>query len=153
MADNFSIFLDTVSGNDREFVSALNEYILSCGGTFKLKEAKSGYVVSYVRPDGKTLLNYDMRKSGIKVRLYAAHIGQYQELLGSAPDKVKKDIIKASDCKKLNGLDCSPSCSGGYMFEMDGVLYKKCKSMAFMPALCCENYGFIRSIVENEMKY
>lgn len=153
MADNFSIFLDTVSDNDREFVSALNEYILSCGGTFKLKEAKSGYVVSYVRPDGKTLLNYVMRKSGIKVRLYAAHIGQYQGLLESAPEKVKNDIIKASDCKKLNGLDCSPNCSGGYMFEMDGVLYKKCRSMAFMPALCCENYGFIRSIVENEMKF
>ena len=33
------------------------------------------------------------------------------------------------------GKTCSPTCPTGYTFVMDGVEYKKCRSMAFLPTL------------------
>ena len=38
---------------------------------------------------------------------------------------MKADIRKSGDCKKLSGLNCSPTCSGGYQFTMDGEELKK----------------------------
>ena len=90
-----------------------------------------------------TLLNYVFRKTGVKVRIYAAGIGEYSGILSDFPDHMKKDIIKAGDCKKLSGLKCTPTCTGGYAFRMDDTDYKKCKNMAFFHSLMafaiCQN--------------
>lgn len=82
--------------------------------------------------------------------MYAAHIGIYQQILDALPDVMKKEIIKATDCKKLNGQDCTPNCSGGYMFHMDGAEYKKCRSMAFLHALNSESCGYVKQLIELE---
>lgn len=153
MADTFEMFLETADETEKDFISEIHGYLTEKGCKCSVKTAKSGYVVSYIRENGKTLANYVMRKSGIKMRLYCPNIGSYQAVPGDISPKLKKDIIKATDCKKLNGMECSPNCSGGYMFEMDGELYKKCRSMAFMPAVCRENYDFIRIMLENELAF
>ena len=115
----------------------------------EIKEAKSGPLVSY-KKDKKTLLNYVCRKTGVKIRLYAANVGHYEHFLDTLPDKMKTEILKATDCKKLNGLSCSPSCPGGYVFNLDGSIYKKCRSMAFLHTLSTDSCGYITKFIELE---
>lgn len=54
------------------------------------------------------------------MRIYTENIGKHSEILSDFPDNMKSDILKAGDCKKLNGLTCSPTCTAGYCFVMNG---------------------------------
>ena len=67
--------------------------------------------------------------------------------------KYEQWIVNAGECKKLNGLKCSPTCTGGYSFQMDGASYKKCKNMAFFYTLEERNFSAIRKIVEAEINH
>ncbi|MDE6727532.1 MAG: hypothetical protein K2J80_06285 [Oscillospiraceae bacterium] len=149
---DFDAFLQSVEESNRDFVSQLHEFLSEKGCKCDIKEAKSGFVVSYIR-NKKTLMNYVQRKTGTKARIYAANIGSYQELLNMLPQKIKSDIVKAPPCKRL--LDpsaCNPKCSMGYTFEMDGVIYKKCRNNAFLIPLCEDNNPFVRKFLEKELE-
>lgn len=152
MDETFKLFLNDIPFECQEFVLELDKYLTEKGSKRTIKTAKSGFVTSYSSPkSGKALLNYVFRKNGVKMRIYAAGIGEYSEILSDLPDNMKKDIIKAGDCKKLNGLNYSPTCTGGYSFPMDGVAYKKCKNMAFFHSLEEQNFAAIRKLVESEI--
>lgn len=147
----FEEFLQSVEEPNRDFVSQLHEFLLENGCECNIKQAKSGFVVSYVR-NKITLMNYVQRKTGTKARIYAANIGSYQEILNTLPPKIKSDIAKAPPCKRL--LDpsaCNPKCSMGYTFTMDGKEYKKCRISAFMFSLSEDNNGFVRKFLEKEL--
>lgn len=72
----------------------------------------------------------------MKLRIYPEHIQEYQIFLDSLPEKMKKEIKKASVCKRLiNPNDCNP----------------KCRYMAFQPTLSEENNPFIKQFLEYEL--
>ena len=77
--------------------------------------------------------------------------GEHLDFLSDLPQNMKADIRKAGDCKKLNGLNCSPTCSGGYAFTMDGEEFQKCKNMAFFHSLTEENYDAIMKLIRSEL--
>lgn len=150
---DFGEFLKTVEEGNRGFVSELNDFLLENGCECKIKTAKSGYVVSYLRGDNnKTLLNFVMRKSGTQARIYAAHSGEYGDFLDTLPEKVKSKTKKSVDCRKLTGAGDDPHCTGGYEFTMDGEVYKKCRNNAFLIPLSEENNTFIREFLERELR-
>lgn len=149
---DFKEFLETVEESNRDFVSELNDFLLENGCECKLKTAKSGFVVSYIRGDNKkTLLNFVMRKSGTQARIYAVHSGEYGDFLDTLPEKVKSKAKKSPDCRKLNGTGDDPHCTGGYEFTMDGEIYRKCRNNAFLIPLSEENNPFIRQFLEKEL--
>ncbi len=144
-------FLQSVEEQNRDFVSQLHKFLTESGCKCDIKEAKSGFMVSYIK-DKKTLLNFVRRKTGTKIRIYAAHAGDYPELLNALPPKMKAGIVKAAPCKRL--LDpsaCNPKCTMGYTFTLDGEVFKKCRITAFMFSLSEENNGFIRQFLEKEL--
>lgn len=148
---DFEDFLQSVGESNRAFVAELHGFLTKNGCKCDIKEAKSGFVVSYIKSK-KTLMNYVQRKTGTKARIYAANIGSYQEILNTLPPKIKADIIKAPPCKRLlDPTACNPKCSMGYTFIMDGEEYKKCRNSAFMFALSEENNTFIRKFLEKEL--
>lgn len=153
MDEKFNLFMETVDGPSRDFVSQINGFLTEKGCTCDIKNAKSGYVVSYLLSGSKrTLATFISRKSGMKLRIYPEHIREYQAFLDTLPDKAKKDIKKASICKRLvNPDDCNPKCVMGYSFHMDGEPYQKCRYMAFQITLSEENNPFIRQFLENEL--
>lgn len=153
MEENFELFINTVDASFVDFVRTLHKNLSAQGCSFQLKTAKSGYVASYLLPGTKrTLSNYVSRKSGMKIRMYLEHIGDYQELLTDLPDKMKEEIAKASVCKRLlDPADCNPKCKMGYQFVMDSAAYQKCRNMAFMPSLSGENNPHIQTLLEREI--
>lgn len=153
MENKFNLFLESVNIDNQNFVKELNDYLLSQKCQCEIKSAKSGYVVSYLLPDTKkTLANFVFRKSGIKLRIYADHVSSYQTFLNQLPEKMKKEIRKASVCKRLiNPDDCNPKCAMGYTFSLDEETYQKCRFMAFMPTLNNENNPYIFQFIKNEL--
>lgn len=155
MEEKFDSFMATVDERFRGFVNQIHDYLTEQGCRCEIKTARSGYVVSYrLEKTKRTLATFVCRKTGMKLRIYPEHIRAYQGFLNALPDRMKKDIQKASVCKRLvNPDDCNPKCMMGYTFEMDGVQYQKCRYMAFMPALSKENDPYIRQFLENELEY
>lgn len=153
MDDSFEMFLETVDDGSRDFIAEINDFLTGRGCRCDIKTAKSGYVVSYVSPTSKkTLANFVSRKTGMKIRIYAEHIDEYEELLDTLSPKLKKEIAKASACKRL--LDpsaCNSRCPMGYTFTLDGELFKKCRYMAFMLTLSGENDPYIKRFLDREL--
>ena len=155
MTNTYEDFLQTVSEDNKDFVAKMHEVFMENGCKVEVKEAKQGYVASYsYRNDKKkiALLNYVFRKSGMMVRIYARHIAMYQNILDAFPEKMKKEMIKALDCKRLNGIsECSPTCTAGYDYRMDGVNYKKCKNGAFFWLVNADSRAFIEQMIIKEV--
>ncbi len=153
MDEKFNLFLNEIPFECQDFVLELDEYLTKKGSKRTVKTAKSGFVASYSHPKSdKALLNYVFRKTGVKIRIYAAGIAGYSDILADFPDNMKKEIIKGVDCKKLNGLNCSPTCTAGYSFVMDGVQYKKCKNTAFFHSLEKNNFSAVKKLIEAEIE-
>ncbi len=132
MSAAFDDFKQSLKPAEQAGVQALHEALLNQGCQAEIKEAKSGYTVSYLKPDRKTLANFVCRKSGVKLRLYPESISRYEAFLSTLPEAMKKAIRKASVCKRLiDPDDCNPRCQTGYTFTMDGELFQKCRYMAF----------------------
>ena len=154
MDEKFSGFMETVGGDLRSFVNQIDEYLTANDCKRDIKLQKSGYVVSYVLKSSKrTLATFVSRKTGIKLRIYPEHIQEYEGFLNTLPEKVKREIKKASACKRLiNPDDCNPKCVMGYTFVLDGEQYQKCRYMAFQPTLSEENNPYIRQFLEKELR-
>ena len=154
MNEKFNIFLETVDERFRSFVKQINEYLTGSGCKCDIKLQKSGYIVSYVLNSGKrTLATFVPRKTGMKLRIYPEYIREYQSFLDTLPEKAKKEIKKASVCKRLiNPDDCNPKCMMGYTFVLDGGQYQKCRYMAFQFTLSEENNPYIRQFLEKELR-
>ena len=153
MDEKFNMFMETVDERFRSFVNQINEYLIENGCKCDIKLQKSGYVVSYVLSSKRTLATFVSRKTGMKLRIYPEHIREYQNFLDTLPEKVKKEIKKASICKRLaNPDDCNPKCVKGYTFALDGEQYQKCRYMAFQPTLSEENNPYIKQFLEKELQ-
>ena len=153
MDDKFSKFMETVDGRFCSFVKQIDEYLTAMGCKCGIKLQKSGYVVSYMLSGSKrTLATFVSRKTGMRLRIYPEHIQEYQGFLDTLPEKMKKEIKKASPCKRLiNPDDCNPKCVMGYTFTLDGEHYQKCRYMAFQPTLSEENNPYIKQFLEKEL--
>lgn len=152
MDEKFVMFLNDIPASLQGFVLELDAFLISKGCKREIKVAKSGFVSSYIDlSTKKTLLNYVFRKTGVKMRIYAAKVANYDSILDDFPTKMKKEIIKAGDCKKLTGATCSPTCPAGYTFVMDGTENKKCRSTAFFHDLNEESSKYIWNLIESEV--
>lgn len=153
MDEMFMHFLQDIPAEYQSIVMELDEYLISKGSKRTIKTAKSGFVTSYSSPtSGRALLNYVFRKGGVKMRIYAEHIGEHPEVLNCLPDNMKSDIKKAGDCKKLTGFTCTPTCTAGYTFVMDSQEYRKCRNMAFFRSLTAGNMEHILKLIKAEIE-
>ena len=149
---SFEDFIITVDSKFVEFITELHNELISLGCKIEVKEAKSGFVVSYLY-NKKTLVNYVFRKKGIIARIYGSHIADYMEVLDTFPSELIKGIEDASVCKRLiNPNDCNSKCSMGYDFIMQGKRYQKCRSNAFMFLLSNQNNPFIKTFLKKELE-
>lgn len=148
----FMMFVNDVDASMQGYVLELDQFLLSKGCKREIKSSKSGFVTSYLKEStGKTLLNYVFRKTGVKMRVYAAGVQRYEAILNDFPDQMKKNIIKAGDCKKLTGGTCSPTCPAGYTFIMDGTEYRKCRNTAFFFDLNEQTGKYLWNLLESEL--
>lgn len=144
---SFENFLQAAGQTHAPFIHEMHALMADC--TCDIKQAKSGYVVSYAKEGA--LLNYVFRKKGPLIRLYAQHVPEYMEILQTWPQAMKENIKKATSCKKLLGQTCSPTCKGGYDFILDGQRQQKCRSTCFLIALSEESNPYLKQLLQQEL--
>lgn len=154
-SEQYYEFLDTVDDVNKKSVDEITDLFLKHNCKIEIKDAKSGFVVSYVLCDVKrTVANFVFRKSGLKLRIYPEHIHQYEDFLNSLPESMKREIRKATVCKRLIDPNaCNPRCKKGYDFVMDRERYQKCRNTAFLHDLNSESSPFILMFLEKEFRY
>ena len=156
MEQAFQDFLMSVPAEEQAFVVDLDALLKEHQYEYSIQTAKNGYMVSYFKKVAKkkmTLINFVFRKTGVKIRIYAGNVAKYQSFLDTLPEKMKAEIVKAGDCKRLfDPTACNSRCQMGFAFVMDGAEYKKCRNMAFMPTLCEENDKYIKDFLCYELK-
>lgn len=150
--NNYDRFL-TITGTSKPYVETINDFLLSNNCKREIKATKSGFTVSYfLLNQTKTLATFVCRKTGIKLRIYPQLLNEYVEFLDTLPTKMKKEIAKASTCKRLlNPNDCNPKCAMGYDFIMDNERYQKCRYMAFMLTVNEESVSYIIHFLRYEL--
>lgn len=150
----FSDFLNTVPQENTAFVKDINDFLLANDCAASIKEAKSGYVVSYSYvPEKKVMFNYVFRKSGLMIRLYLDNIQQYMEVLDTMPQQMKDLAAKASPCKRmLDPTACNSRCLMGFDFIMDGTRYQNCRNGAFMFPVTKETKPTIETLLRKELE-
>lgn len=146
----FHDFLASVDAENQGFVNELHDALTARGCKIDVKQAKSGYVVSYILHK-KTVANYVFRKKGLLARIYAAHISEYMEILDAFPNTMTKTIQEAPICKRLvDPSACNPKCAMGYDFILKGQRMQKCCNSAFMFFLNEESRPFVKSLLLHE---
>ena len=149
----FEDFIGTVDSGSRDFVRALHGIFTEHGCKLEIKEAKSGYVVSYLL-NRKTVMNYVFRRKGLLARIYAGHIAGYMELLESLPVALTAQLRAAPDCKRLlNTAACNSKCAMGYDFILQDPRLQKCRYSAFLIPVCEENNPTIEALLTRELAF
>lgn len=136
-----------------EFVTNLHDFLIGRSCAVAIKEAKSGYVASYIHtPSKQTIANYVFRKKGPMLRIYADHIASYMEILSGWSDAMKDTVRKAGPCKRLlDPTACNPRCPMGFDFILDGERQQKCRNNAFMFYLEDGTKPYLREMMEHEV--
>lgn len=149
---SFQTFLDTVEPQYRPFV-AEQHTLLEDTCICIIKEAKSGYVLSYIHGrTGRVLANYVFRKQGLALRVYADHIAQDMDILEALPESMCLSMERAPDCKRL--LDpqaCNAKCPMGYTFLLMGNIQQKCRNNCFFFFLRDETMPHLRKLLAREV--
>ena len=149
----FENFMLDVSPANMEFIIKTHDYFIQKDCAYKIATAKNGRVLSYIFPKSKkTIINYVFRKSGMIIRIYGDNVSKYSGMLNSLPEGMKNAIKKAPICKRLaDPAKCNSRCPMGYIFDMDDILYKKCRYSSFMFEIKDENYQAIQSFIDHEI--
>ncbi len=124
----FEDFLKNVPEVNRAFVSNIHDELLGQGCKLDIKEAKSGYAASY-RWDKKTVMNWVFRKTGMLARIYGDNVRRYEAEIAALPADMQAKMTASRDCKRLlNPSECSDTCVMGFVYNLDGNTYKKCRN-------------------------
>jgi len=143
----FTDFLETVAAEFQSFVAELHNMLSELGCGLVIKEAKSGYAVSY-QWNKKTVMNWVFRKSGILARIYGDNAGMYENIIATLPVEMQKKMTAARDCKRLlDPTACSNTCVKGFVYDLKGRIQKKCRNDGMLFILTNETAEHIAALV------
>ncbi|MDR2889656.1 MAG: hypothetical protein LBV33_07440 [Lachnospiraceae bacterium] len=144
---SFKDFLSSVAPTQQVFVEKLNDRLIEQGCDVVIKEAKSGYTVSY-QLKKKTVMNWVFRKSGVLARIYGDNAGKYNDMIATLPADMQHKMTASRDCKRLLDTNaCSDTCVKGFIYELNGTTYKKCRNDGMFFLLTNESAEHIGGLI------
>ena len=145
--DSFKEFLSAIPPEHQAFVEKLNSRLIDQGCDLVIKEAKSGYTASYLL-EKKTVMNWVFRKTGVYARIYGDNAGRYEDIIASLPADMQKKMTASRDCKRLiDPSACSDTCVKGFVYALNGIIYKKCRNDGMFFRLTNETAEHIARLV------
>jgi len=148
----FEDFLLQVPAQGQDFAAGVHARLTGEGYRCKIENKPSGFLVSYAHPKTRrVMLNFLTRKKGLFTRIYGDHCGAYAAFLHPLPGDMEKEIVRASNCKRLlNPADYKSRCPMGYDFMVDENRYKKCRYSCFQFLVTPESIPVIEAFIEKE---
>ena len=98
----------------------------------------------------KALLTMRAEQDNLIVKLNLESINDYMGVVMGLPEQLRVDIRdNAWPCNKES---CNPKCVGGFVFDMDGKTYNKCRGGAFsFTNVSDDDAAHLRTLLELEM--
>lgn len=144
---SFKEFLSAIAPEHQVFVEKLNTELIEKGCDLVIKEAKSGYTASY-QLEKKTVMNWVFRKIGVFARIYGDNAGKYEDIIASLPADMQKKMTTSRDCKRLIDPNaCSDTCVKGFVYALNGDIYRKCRNDGMFFLLTNETAEHIAGLV------
>jgi len=151
----FLDFLKQVDDNSSVFVTEVHQSLLEKGCKFKISSTKAyPFQVAYTMPNSrKGILNFWLRKKGLKVRITIVDVDKHLDVLNRLPDVMVNQIEKKNDCKETCGKGkCFDKCVGAFAFHIGEIHYQKCLFDCFQFDVDTESIPFFWALLENEFE-
>jgi hypothetical protein len=97
-------------------------------------------------------MNWVFRKAGILARIYGDNVPQYEGVIAAFPADMQKQMTASRDCKRLlDPTACSSTCVMGFVYNLNGSTYKKCRNDGMFFLLSDKNGHYIQKLVLAEV--
>ncbi|MCL2563712.1 MAG: hypothetical protein FWE08_06725 [Oscillospiraceae bacterium] len=151
---DFLGFLSEVAEEHVGFAIDIHEKLTQMGCKAKISSTKAyPYQVAYTMPKSrKGILNFYLRKKGLKVRVTVIDPQKHTDLLNRLPENMVRQIEKKDNCRKLTTEDkCWDSCSG-FDFHIGDKQYQKCYFYCFQFDVDAESVPFFHELLMWELE-
>jgi len=154
MQYRFEDFLTCVDPAFKKFAVGVHESLLRESYKIKIESRASGITVSYSHPKTRRgVLNFFFHKKKLLTRIYADNLARYNNFINRIPERMEKEISKATLCKRLvNQGECNPKCIKGYDFFIGNSRYQMCRYNCFEFEVNAESIPVLTEFIENERK-
>jgi len=152
---DFLDFLQQVDPDNKNFVIEIHESLMEKGCKIKISSTKAyPFQVAYTMPNSrKGILNFWLRKKGLKVRVTIVDENKHADLLNRLPEVMKSQIEKKNPCREINGQGkCYDNCTGAFDFHIRGTHYQRCLYDCFQFDVDTESIPFFTELLEQEFK-
>ena len=152
--NDFLGFLGEVANEHTDFAIDIHEKLMKMGCKVKISATKAyPYQLAYTMPNSrKGILNFYLRKKGLKMRVTIIDPENHQDLLNRLPEKMVAQIEKKNVCRKLTeGCECLETCIG-YDFRIGETHHQKCRFDGFKFDVDAESIPFLFELLESEIK-
>jgi len=151
----YSVFLDRVLEEQKDFANEINQFLLENGCEIKVDPEKNGSLVSYKNlKTKKVVVNFVFYRYDLAIRIYADNVGKYIDEMQNLSEEMIDLITKAGDCKRLTDFGaCNLKCNMGYEFTIKDKIYKKCRYGCFKFKINDVTFQHIMDFIKNELKY
>jgi len=151
--NDFLGFLGQVADDCMGFVLHIHEKFMQMGCNVKITSTKAyPYQLAYTMPNSrKGILNFYLRKKGLKIRITIVDPAIHADVLNRLPEHMVRQIDKKNVCRKLvDGDACLDTCTG-FDFHMGETRYQRCRFYCFQFDVDAESMPFFLELLEREI--
>ena len=152
--NDFLGFLRETNGDYMGFVIEVHEMLLQMGCKIKMSSTKAyPFQAAYIMPKSrKGILNFYLRRKGLKVRITIINPDKHSDLLNCLPEKMVSQIDKKNICRKtVKGCKCLENCMG-FDFNIGEMHYQRCRFDCFQFDVDSESIPFFFKLLERELR-
>jgi len=151
--NDFLGLLSEVSSEYIGFAIEVHEKLIQMGCKMKIKSTKVyPYQLVYTMPNSrKGILNFYLRKKGLKTRITIVDPKKHSDVLNRLPQSMLNQINSKDACRKLvEGCECLDTCTG-FDFYVGETHYQKCRFYCFQFDVDAESIPFLFELLEGEI--
>ena len=151
---DFLAFLGEVADEHMGFVMDVHEKLTQMGCKLKISTTKAyPYQLAYTMPNArKGILNFYLRKKGLKARITIVDPKKHADVLNGLPESMVGQIDKKDVCRKLvAGDSCLDTCIG-FEFHIGETQYQKCRFYCFQFDVDAESIPFFLALLDRELE-
>ena len=147
-------FLSSTNNTHMDFVIEIHEKLKQMGCKVKFSTTKAyPHQLAYTMPNSrKGILNFYLRKKGLKVRVTIVDASKHSDILNSLPEVMVKQINKKNECRIItDGNKCLESCTG-FDFYIGETHYSRCHFDCFQFDVDDESIPFFFKLLDGEIE-
>jgi len=151
--NDFLTFLSDAASDCVDFFLNIHGKLTQMGCKVKMTSTKAHpYQLAYTMPNSrKGILNFYLRKKGLRMRITVVNADNHAHWLNSLPAHMVNQISKKNTCVKLTeNCECLDTCMG-FDFYINENHFQKCRFYCFQFDVDAESMPYFYALLEGEL--